>query len=71
VLGLNFVYFNEIIKSIMPTIEDVNKNKRMVIADNNGTEIADSSFDNNNMESFKKLQSFQNAKNGETGLQVL
>jgi Cache domain len=68
VLGLNFSYFNEIIKSIMPTTQDGNKNKRMVIVDNNGTEIADSSFDNNNMESFKKLQSFQNAKNGETGL---
>jgi Cache domain len=65
VLGLNFSYFKEMIKSTMPT-EDVDK--RMVIVDNNGTKIADSSFDNNNMESFKKLQSFQNAKNGETGL---
>ena len=42
--------------------------KRMVIVDDNGTEIADSLFDNDNVESFKKLQSFQNAKNGETGL---
>jgi hypothetical protein len=68
VLGLNFSYFNEMIKSKMPTIEDGN-NKRMVIVDNNGTEIADSSSDNNNnMESFKNLQSFQNAKNAETGL---
>ena len=49
----------------MPT-ED--SDKRMVIVDNNGTEIADSLFDNDNVESFKKLQSFQNAKNGETGL---
>ena len=65
VLGLNFSYFNEMIKSTMPTEDD---NKRMVIVDNNGTEIADSSFDNNNIESFKNLQSFQNAKNGETGL---
>ena len=41
--------------------------KRFVIVDNNGTEIADTSSDNNNMESFKELQSFQNAKNGESG----
>ena len=49
----------------MPT-ED--SNKRAVIVDNNGTEIADSSSGNNNMESFKILQSFQNARNGESGL---
>jgi hypothetical protein len=52
-------------KSTMPTEDG---DKRMVIVDNNGTEIADSLFDNDNMESFEKLQSFQNAKNGETGL---
>src|SRR6188472_528450 len=67
VLGLNFSYVNEMIKSIMPTTG--NGNKRMVVVDNNGTEIADSSFNNNNkLESFKNLQSFQNAKNGQTGL---
>jgi hypothetical protein len=65
VLGLNFSYFNNMIKSTMPTEDG---DKRMVIVDNNGTEIADSLFDNDNMESFEKLQSFQNAKNGETGL---
>jgi hypothetical protein len=65
VLGLNFSYFNELINSTMPT---ENGDKRMLIVDNNGTEIADSSFDNNNIESFKNLQSFQNVKNGETGL---
>ena len=64
VLGLNFTYFNELIKSTMPP-ED--SDKRFVIVDNNGTEIADTSSDNNNMESFKELQSFQNAKNGESG----
>jgi hypothetical protein len=63
--GLNFSYFNNMIKSTMPTEDG---DKRMVIVDNNGTEIADSLFDNDNMESFEKLQSFQNAKNGETGL---
>jgi Cache domain len=69
VLGLNFSYFNEMIKSIMPTTE--HGKKRIVIVDNNGTEIADSSFDsskNNKLESFKNLQSFQNAKNGQRGL---
>lgn len=65
VLGLNFSYFNEMIKSRLPTGDG---DKRLVIVDNNGTEIADSSFDNNNMESFENLQSFQNAKNGETGV---
>lgn len=68
VLGLNFSYFNDMIKSIIPTTIKAS-NKRMVIADNNGTGIADSSFDNKNKntESFKNLQSFQNAKSGETG----
>jgi Cache domain len=64
VLGLNFTYFNDLVKSAMLP-ED--SNKRFIIIDNNGTEIADSSSDNNNMESYKELQSFQNAKNGESG----
>jgi hypothetical protein len=42
--------------------------KRMVTVDNNGSKIADSSFNNNKLESFKNLQSFQNAKKGQTGL---
>ncbi len=67
VLGLNFTYFNDLIKS---TVLPEDSNKRFVIIDNNGTEIADSSSDNNNMESFKELQSFQNAKNGESGLLI-
>ena len=66
-LGLNFTYFNDLIKSTM--LPD-DSNKRFVMADNNGTEIADSSANNNNMESFKELQSFQNAKNGESGLLI-
>lgn len=66
VLGINFSYFNKMIKSIMPTTGK--GDKRMVIVDNNGSEIADSSFNNNKLESFKNLQSFQNAKNGQTGL---
>ena len=67
VLGLNFTYFNDLIKS---TMQPEDSDKRFVIIDNNGTEIADSSSDNNNMESFKELQSFQNAKNGESGLLI-
>jgi hypothetical protein len=67
VLGLNFFYINDFIKS---TISTGDSNKRAVIADNNGTEIVDTSSDNNNMESFKKLQSFQNASNGQSGLLV-
>ena len=69
VLGLNFSYFNEMLKSMMPATTEASKIKMIVLVDNNGTKIADSSFDNNNKstESFKNLQSFQNAKNGETG----
>jgi len=67
VLGLNYTYFNDLVKSAMLP-ED--SNKRFVIIDSNGTEIADSSSDNKNMELYKELQSFQNAKNGESGLVV-
>jgi len=67
VLGLNYTYFNDLVKSAMLP-ED--SNKRFVIIDSNGTEIADSSSDNNNIRSYKGLQSFQNAKNGESGLVV-
>ena len=65
VLGINFSYFN-MIKSIMRTTGK--GDKRMVTVDNNGSEITESSFNNNKLESFKNLQSFQNAKNGQTGL---
>jgi hypothetical protein len=54
------------IKSIMRTTGK--GDKRMVTVDNNGSEITESSFNNNKLESFKNLQSFQNAKNGQTGL---
>jgi hypothetical protein len=67
VLGLNFTYFTDLIESVvLPEVS----NKRFIIIDNNGTEIADSSSDNNNMESVTKLQSFQNAKNGQSGLLI-
>jgi hypothetical protein len=67
VLGLNFTYFNDLVKSAMLP-ED--SNKRFGIIDSNGTEIADPSSDNKNMELYKELQSFQNAKNGESGILV-
>ena len=67
VLGLNLSYFKDLIKSTMQT-ED--SNKRVVLVDNNGTKISDSLSDNNNMITFKNLQSFQKAKNGESGLLI-
>ena len=67
VLGLNYTYFNDLVKSAMLP-ED--SNKRFGIIDSNGTEIADPSSDNKNMELYKELQSFQNAKNGESGILV-
>ncbi|HKU83832.1 MAG TPA: cache domain-containing protein [Candidatus Nitrosocosmicus sp.] len=67
VLGLNFTYFNDLTKSVMVPEDG---NKRFIIIDNNGTEIGDSSSNNYNMESFKDLQSFQNAKNGESGFLI-
>ena len=66
-LGLNLSDFKDLIKSTMQT-ED--SNKRVVLVDNNGTKIADSLSDNNNMITFKNLQSFQKAKNGESGLLI-
>lgn len=61
-LGLNFTHFNEMIKSID------NKDTRILLLDNNGTEISDSASNNNISESFDGLQSFKNAKGGELGL---
>jgi hypothetical protein len=55
----------------MPPRTEASNIKRIVLVDNNGTGIADSSFSNNNknknIESFRNLQSFQNAKNGDSG----
>ena len=67
VLGLNYTYLNDLTKSVMVPEDG---NKRFIIIDNNGTEIGDSSSNNYNMESFKDLQSFQNAKNGESGFLI-
>jgi hypothetical protein len=61
-LGLNFTHFNEMIKSID------NNDTRILLLDNNGTEISDSVSNNNISESFDGLQSFKNAKGGELGL---
>jgi hypothetical protein len=61
-LGLNFTHFNEMIKS-----KSDNNNTRILLLDNNGTEIADSVSNNNISESFDGLQSFKNAREGELG----
>lgn len=62
-LGLNFTHFNEMIKS-----ESLgNNNTRILLVDNNGTEISDSASNKNKSESFNGLQSFKNAKDGELG----
>jgi hypothetical protein len=62
-LGLNFTQFNELVK-----LQSLNNNDiRILLVDNNGTEIADSTSNINKSESFNKLQSFKNAKDGELG----
>jgi hypothetical protein len=69
ILTLNFSYFNDWLKSEIPTegVNDTVSNKRVVIVDSNGTKIADSSSIDNDSIDFKDLQSFQNAKVGRTG----
>jgi hypothetical protein len=62
-LGLNFTHFNEMIKSE----SSGNNNTRILLVDNNGTEISDSASNKNKSESFNGLQSFKNAKDGELG----
>jgi hypothetical protein len=62
-LGLNFTHFNEILKS--KSID--NNDTRLLLVDNNGTEISDSTSNHNVSESFDGLQSFKNAKDGELG----
>jgi hypothetical protein len=65
-LGLNFTHFNEKIKS-----ESLNNNDtRILLVDNNGTEISDSASNKNISESFDGLQSFKNAKEGELGSMI-
>lgn len=63
-LGLNLSQFDELLKA-----ESVGKNNtRLLLLDNNGTKIADSQSSNTSkLESFKDLQSFEKAKNGEVG----
>lgn len=73
ILALNLSHFNDLVKSALSTGgEGGDSNKRAVIVDNNGTKIADSSSSNYNNDTgfFKELQSFQNAKNGNSGLLI-
>ena len=58
-LGLIFSHFNEVIKSTMPTEDG---DKRMVLIDNEGTEIEDSSFDNISTESIRTCKAFNMQK---------
>ena len=64
-LGLNFTHFNEMIKS-----KPDNNDTRILLLDNNGTEISDSASNHNTSESFDGLQSFKNAKDGELGSMI-
>jgi hypothetical protein len=53
---LNFTYFNDFISSTLSTGD---RNKRAIIADDKGTEIANSSSDNKNMESLISPKAFK------------
>lgn len=64
-LGINFTHFNEIIKS-----NSDNNETRILLLDNNGTEISDSPSNNKITESLDGLQSFKNAKGGELGSMI-
>jgi hypothetical protein len=70
VLGLNFSYFDELVKPTLSAEHD--SNKRAALLDNNGIKIAGSSYNNkiNNIESFNKLKRFQNAKRGQSGTTI-
>lgn len=59
-LGINFTHFNEMIKSNAD-----NNDTRILLLDNNGTEISDSTSNKKIAEFFGGLQSFNNAKDGE------
>lgn len=62
-LGLDLKQFDELLKS-----ESAGKNEtRLLILDGNGTKISDSQSNATGLESFKHLQSFENANNGELG----
>jgi hypothetical protein len=64
VMGINHKYLDELIDSAVSLTKN---DTRIVLVDNNGTKIGDSSSDENSMESFSSLHSFKNAKNGESG----
>lgn len=64
VLGINFKHFDQLIDS---NISVSNNDTRIVLLDNNGTKIGDSSLYVNPEESFSDLQSFKNSRNGLSG----
>jgi len=64
VLGINFKHFDQLIDSSGSLYKN---DTRLLLLDNNGTKIGDSSLDLTPLESFNNLQSFNNARNGESG----
>ncbi|MDF0681419.1 MAG: cache domain-containing protein [Candidatus Nitrosocosmicus sp.] len=62
-LGFNLEQFDNLIKS---ESLDLN-NTRLVLVDNNGTEISDSESNTSKLETFKGLQSIEKAKSGQVG----
>jgi len=64
VLGINFKHFDQLIDSIKSQSKN---DTRIVLLDNNGTKIGDSSLDATPLESFSNLESFNYARNGESG----
>ena len=66
-MGINYKHLDELIDSAVSLTKN---DTRIVLVDNNGTKIGDSSSDDISMESFSNLQGFRNAKNGESGVIV-
>jgi hypothetical protein len=70
ILTLNFSYFNNLLQSaiLREGLNNTLSNDTMVIVDSNGTKIAGSfSSSNDNKTEFVDLQSYKNAKDGESG----
>jgi hypothetical protein len=65
-LGLNLSQFDELLRSELVGKNDI----RLLLLDNNGTKISDSDSNMVKLESFKHLQSFENARDGKIGSMV-
>ena len=62
-LGFNLKQFDNLIKSESLDLNDT----RLLLMDNNGTEISDSEFNTSKLETFKGLQSIDKARSGPVG----